>query len=66
LCNKNDGIKILKDLEINSIEYSSKNYKEYPLYLVFSKKERNLELAQRFSEALKKIKKSGEYKKIYE
>lgn len=66
LCNKSDGIKILKDLEISSIDYSVKSYKEYPLYLVFSKKERNVELAQRFSEVLKKFKKSNEYKKIYE
>ena len=56
LCNKEDGEKIINALKIADIIKTEKYYSKYPLYLAFSKKEKNIEIAKKFSKTLKKIK----------
>jgi polar amino acid transport system substrate-binding protein len=62
ICNKEDGIKILKQLNNEDVIYSKKVYMSYPLYLAFSIKEENKLLAEIFSAKLLEIKRTGKYK----
>ncbi len=66
ICNKEDGIKILKQLDNKEVIYGKKVYMSYPLYLGFSQKEENKVLAEKFSTKLLEFKKNGKYKKIVE
>ena len=47
---------IEEETKIADIIKTEKYYSKYPLYLAFSKKEKNIEIAKKFSKTLKKIK----------
>lgn len=63
ICNKTDGIKILKQLNNNEVTYSKKVYMSYPLYVAFAITEENKILEEKFSKKLSEIKKNKKYDK---
>jgi polar amino acid transport system substrate-binding protein len=65
ICDKIVGVYMLKQLGLmGEITYLPKVISEFQMYAAFSKKAGADQLAAKFSEAMKAIKKSGEYQRI--